>query len=555
MKKTGLLLDCARRFYSLDELKQVVQKVADLGGHYVQLHFCDAENYCIESNVLGNKPSATVLSFADIRALSDFANDRGIELIPELELPAHCNKMLDLLFNHNWDLWNGARTHEGGYQLHLGSPETYQLVKDLLNELLACFTNAKTVHLGGDEFEYGTENTKTNVCNFFNNLSLWLIEKDIRTKVWNDFITKDIITGGLLNKRIQIVYWSQTGEATAKSEVETTRLRERATMTELLDDGFSCWNSTAWFAYAVPNVNEWNSHNGDYAARDIYRRWDLSIAGYQNTFTRSPVGNVLGSMFCIWSEHAVRATMTQILIFRAYHIKALFDITNSYNTETIVTASQLLEASYDAYLIPSMVTGTGSFELMGNSVLNLLDDAERTINLVPWEEVKRYSIRADEVPRITGSNLQYKGVTFNHAELYVPLTEMQEQDKMIIRFEKIVSRLPSELEPNTIYFVRVGTGFDLYVTDMTGRIANTLNLPKGASPETPTPEQPRTRSWIEYITEYQYQPNVTNSNGAMQYSNTSLTPNTVWRLIKNNVDYILDRPSLEGATIYAKRGL
>ena len=552
MKKTGLLLDCARRFYSLDELKQVVQKVADLGGHYVQLHFCDAENYCIESNVLGNRPSATVLSFADIRALSDYANNLNIELIPELELPAHCNKMLDLLFHHNWDLWNSVRTHEGGYQLHLGSPETYQFIKDLLTELLSCFTNAKTVHLGGDEFEYGTENTKTNVCNFFNNLSLWLIEKDISTKVWNDFITKDIVTDELLNKRIQIVYWSQTGEATPKSEVEATRLRERATMTELLNDGFSCWNSTAWFAYAVPNANEWNSHNGDYAARDIYRRWDLSISGYQNTFTRSPVGNVLGSMFCIWSEHAVRATLTQILTFRAYHIKALFDITNSYNTESLITASQLLEASYDAYIIPSMVTGTGSFELMGNSVLNLLDDATRTINLVPWEEVKRFSIRTDgTTPSITGSNLQYKNVTFNHAELYVPLTEMQERDKMIIRFEKIVSKLPTELEPNTIYFVRVGTGFDLYVTDMTGKIANTLNLPKGV-PETSTP---RTKSWIEYITEYQYQQGVQLADGAMKYMNESLEPNTVYRLIKNNVDYILDRPSLEGATILAKRGL
>lgn len=549
MKKTGLLLDCARRFYSLDELKQVVQKVADLGGHYIQLHFCDAENYCIESNVLGNKPSATVLSFADIRALSDFANNLNIELIPELELPAHCNKMLDLLFKHNWDLWNGARTHEGGYQLHLGSPETYQLVKDLLNELLSCFTNAKTIHLGGDEFEYGTENTKTNVCNFFNNLSLWLIEKDIRTKVWNDFITKDIITDGLLNKRIQIVYWSQTGEATPKSEVEAQRLRERATMTELVDNGFTCWNSTAWFAYAVPNVNEWNSHNGDYAARDIYRRWDLSIAGYQNTFTRSNVGNVLGSMFCIWSEHAVRATMTQILTFRAYHIKALFDITNSYNSTTLITASQLLDKSYDAYLIPSMVNKQGSFELMGNSVLNILDDAECTINLVPWEEVKRFSIRNNDVtPRITGSNLQYKNVTFNHAELYVPLIEMQERDKMIIRFEKIVSKLPTDLEPNTIYFVRVGTGFDLYVTDMTGKIANSLNLPS-VQPTT------RTRSWVEYITDYNYQPNVQLEGGAMQYKNESLEPSIVYRLIKNNVDYILDRPSLEGATIYAKRGM
>lgn len=553
MKKTGLLLDCARRFYSLDELKQVVQKVADLGGHYVQLHFCDAENYCIESNVLGNKPSATVLSFADIRALSDFANDRGIELIPELELPAHCNKMLDLLFNHNWDLWNSVRTHEGGYQLHLGSPETYQFIKDLLSELLHCFTNTTTVHLGGDEFEYGTENTKTNVCNFFNNLSAHLLYHwGKNTRVWNDFITKDIITGRLINKRLQVVYWSQTGEATPKSEVETTRLRERATMTEILNYGLGCWNSTAWFAYAVPDANEWNSHNGDYAARDIYRRWDLSIAGYQNTFTRSPVGNVLGSMFCIWSEHAVRSTMTQILTFRAYHIKALFDITNSYNTDDVITASQLLEKSYDAYLIPSMVTGTGSFELMGNSVLNLLDDAERTINLVPWEEVKRFSIRTDgSVPSITGNTLQYKNVTFNHAELYVPLTKMQEQDKMIIRFEKIVSRLPSELEPNTIYFVRVGTGFDLYVTDMTGKIANALNLPSGVQP---TPET-RTRSWIEYVTDYNYQPGVQLEGGAMQYKNESLEPSIVYRLIKNNVDYILDRPSLEGATIYAKRGM
>ena len=97
----------------------------------------------------------------------------------------------------------------------------------------------------------------------------------------------------------------------------------------------------------------------------------------------------------------------------------------------------------------------------------------------------------------------------------------------------------------------MGTGFDLYVTDMTGRIANTLNLPKGVS-ETPTP---RTKAWIEYITEYKYQPNVQLPDGAMKYMNESLEPNTVYRLIKNNVDYILDRPSLEGATILAKRGL
>lgn len=41
---------------------------------------------------------------------------------------------------------------------------------------------------------------------------------------------------------------------------------------------------------------------------------------------------------------------------------------------------------------------------------------------------------------------------------------------------KVVSALPT-LEANTVYFVRTGNGFDLYVSDSTGSIAHSLNLP------------------------------------------------------------------------------
>ena len=50
-----------------------------------------------------------------------------------------------------------------------------------------------------------------------------------------------------------------------------------------------------------------------------------------------------------------------------------------------------------------------------------------------------------------------------------------------LRTEKVVGSLPSVLIPNTIYYVRVGSGFDLYVTNSTGIITeyslnkNTLN--------------------------------------------------------------------------------
>lgn len=44
-------------------------------------------------------------------------------------------------------------------------------------------------------------------------------------------------------------------------------------------------------------------------------------------------------------------------------------------------------------------------------------------------------------------------------------------------YKSIVS-LPSTLEPNSVYAVRGGEGFDLYVSDLTGSIAYKTNTPK-----------------------------------------------------------------------------
>lgn len=43
------------------------------------------------------------------------------------------------------------------------------------------------------------------------------------------------------------------------------------------------------------------------------------------------------------------------------------------------------------------------------------------------------------------------------------------------RTHKVVSSLPGTLEPNAVYFVRAGTGFDLYCTDQTGSVAHQIN--------------------------------------------------------------------------------
>lgn len=45
----------------------------------------------------------------------------------------------------------------------------------------------------------------------------------------------------------------------------------------------------------------------------------------------------------------------------------------------------------------------------------------------------------------------------------------------VFKIDKVVASLPSPLTPNTIYAVRVGTGFDLYISDSTGAVAHQVN--------------------------------------------------------------------------------
>ena len=45
-----------------------------------------------------------------------------------------------------------------------------------------------------------------------------------------------------------------------------------------------------------------------------------------------------------------------------------------------------------------------------------------------------------------------------------------------LRLEKVIGDVPGTLEPDCVYTVRAGAGYDLRVSDMTGTIAHKLNL-------------------------------------------------------------------------------
>jgi hypothetical protein len=52
---------------------------------------------------------------------------------------------------------------------------------------------------------------------------------------------------------------------------------------------------------------------------------------------------------------------------------------------------------------------------------------------------------------------------------------------MVMKVEKVIAALPGTLDPNTVYLVRAGAGFDIRVTDQTGSTAHVLNTEGGVS--------------------------------------------------------------------------
>ena len=47
----------------------------------------------------------------------------------------------------------------------------------------------------------------------------------------------------------------------------------------------------------------------------------------------------------------------------------------------------------------------------------------------------------------------------------------------MVKFHKVISKLPVKLEPGAIYAVRTGGGIEMYVADATGKTAHGLNGP------------------------------------------------------------------------------
>lgn len=151
----SLHLDCARHFFSVGTVKKVIEGISYGNLNVLHWHLTDDHAWRIESKKFPqlHESSGEYYTQEQIREIIDFAKQRGIDVIPEIDMPGHNLALLSVFpqYSCKGEPVTPARAR-GVYKTILcaGKEEVYDFVEELLDEIIPLF-DSKYFHIGGDE--------------------------------------------------------------------------------------------------------------------------------------------------------------------------------------------------------------------------------------------------------------------------------------------------------------------------------------------------------------------------------------------------------------------
>jgi hexosaminidase len=216
------MLDCVRHFFETAEVERILEEMALVKLNVLHWHLSDDQGWRLESRVYPklNQVSGPFYTWDEIRGVTAFAKQRGIEVIPEIDLPGHTTALL-AAYPELSCRGEPVELGKGGgiYPVILcaGKERVYEFLFPLLDEAAGLF-DSPVIHLGGDEAPKGewqkcphctaaVENLKLAGFedlegHFISRLAEYLAAKGKRVRCWND-----ILKAKKLPENLSIQYW------------------------------------------------------------------------------------------------------------------------------------------------------------------------------------------------------------------------------------------------------------------------------------------------------------------------------------------------------------
>lgn len=335
-KRTGLVLDISRKFYDVETIKEFINTLSDMDAQYLHLHISDDQNYALESTFLGQTKSAAsfsngvytnnangrkFLSFEQVKEIVNFAKGKGIEIIPEIDAPAHIGGVIDLIKSKNPALANAAFGSDR--QLRYTRKAGVDFIRSLYQEVIQIFgqTDINRFHIGMDEFAFGGASWSHEVVKYANDMQQWLEAKGLITQVWNDAILKKDVK--LWNNKVEVCYWSYDGDVQDINHKAENRVN-RTTVPELAKAGFKVYNYNSYFLYSVPKSDPKQIKlDADYAGLEVLRNWNIEMWDSQDRDAKTSHKDMVGAGMAIWGEHSGSVAGNDIRMGVENHLRSI----------------------------------------------------------------------------------------------------------------------------------------------------------------------------------------------------------------------------------------
>ena len=246
----GFMLDVARHFFSVQEVKKMLDVMAIYKLNKFHFHLTEDQGWRWEVKKypkltkVGAVASNTYVTSMehgaywtnqqygpyfytreDLKEIVAYAAGKHIEVIPEIDMPGHFSAAMaaypEFSCNpdgvHRVETWGGVFTDV----LNVANPKAVRFVKDILDELMSIFPS-KNVHIGGDEcpttaWENNAEcqamYKKLNLTSyrqlqthFIAEITDYLKSKGRKISVWNETVTEKGADLQLMKKTGATVY-------------------------------------------------------------------------------------------------------------------------------------------------------------------------------------------------------------------------------------------------------------------------------------------------------------------------------------------------------------
>ncbi|WP_225428302.1 family 20 glycosylhydrolase [Levilactobacillus enshiensis] len=314
--RQGLLLDLGRHPLSEPSLERLIDAAATAKLDYVVLHLSDNEHLSFQSTYLGNQASATVLSQRHLKKLVTFANNKGVQVIPDVDFPSHAGAILRQLKHKHPKTYRTVKLDK--QTLDYTKKKSITVVKKIYRELDATF-NHQPYHdfiLGADEVP-GDGAAHKSLTTFINQINRDQNKHGFTTTIWNDSLYKRELPK--LAANIVINYWSQSGNHSESRQL-TSRKAQRVSVPDLLAANRKIVNANSYATYYqlkyIDNAND-DRYFLDYL-RDQYRPNlfnEIDTTGQNQNRTLEPDITTTGTLVSLWGHDSKDVTTQTIVDF------------------------------------------------------------------------------------------------------------------------------------------------------------------------------------------------------------------------------------------------